>query len=66
MEYGVIMNAKEIVKRLKTSEQGQKMNVTFRLPKILLKEFEEACKRQGVKRGAVVEELLREFISNLK
>lgn len=52
----------DIVKKLK-EQDSERTNFTFRLSKTLVGNFKKKCAREGVANSAVLEGLLRLFLS---
>jgi len=58
---------KAIVKRIKAQDiDSEKANVTYRLTKAVVEAFREACEKQGVGQGRVLEEFMRDFVAASK
>lgn len=58
-------DVRDIVKRLH-EEANNKKNITFRIDPVLAKDFQDACRDEGVKLGRVIEELMRLFVASVK
>ncbi|MBX2996330.1 MAG: hypothetical protein KF681_16005 [Bdellovibrionaceae bacterium] len=59
------IEAKEILKRIRSKEKPEKANVTFRLSTNLMDNFKKACAKQGVTPTAVLEEMIQSFLQSL-
>ncbi len=58
---------KAIIRRIKAQDlESEKANVTYRLTKAVVEAFKEACEKQGVGQGRVLEEFMRDFTSSSK
>ncbi len=58
---------KGIIKRIKAQDaESEKANVTYRLTKAVVESFRDACEKQGVGQGRVLEEFMRDFVAASK
>jgi hypothetical protein len=58
---------RQLVIQFKSKEsEEEKTNLTFRMPRKLIKEFKDTCKGQELSANTVAEELFRQFYADLK
>lgn len=57
------INSDELIRRIRARDQGERQNITFRLPESLLEAFRKKCEKEKVSLVHVVEELMKAFLS---
>jgi hypothetical protein len=54
----------QIIRKIKEKKSDPRLNITFRLPASLKRDFDAKCKTNDVSMNEVIEELVKAFIES--